>query len=180
MTPESSKATCGGVLTELNGLLERLDSWATNFLSLSAAAQFWFEPTRAAGRGRIWFVNLTAANGLTHFWAFKAICLTNIERLLVLHPEMTSEIRIPQPSILQEMKQLSVMICQSVEYLMQGQMKLFGPTSVVLPLQTAYEIFRTGGAQTKDELDWCREVLRAVFRGYHFLALFFDEFRTEF
>ncbi|KAK3985695.1 hypothetical protein QBC44DRAFT_334647 [Cladorrhinum sp. PSN332] len=179
MCPESAKVQAsGGALIDLLALMERLESWATRFLSLSKAAPFWLKATGGkCGRGCIWFESLTAANGLTHFWAFKVICLTNIERLAASHPEVMMNIRISETSVFDETKKLSTMLCQSIEYLMQDNMKLFGPTSVVLPLQTAYETFRAGGVQTKDEFDWCRDVLKHVFGGYHFLTLFFDEFR---
>jgi len=36
-----------------------------------------------------------------------------------------------------EMKQLSTRICQSIKYLMQEDMKLFGPSSILLPLRVA-------------------------------------------
>ncbi|KAK4170500.1 hypothetical protein QBC43DRAFT_6855 [Cladorrhinum sp. PSN259] len=178
---EMAKVTSGKTLTGLLALLERLESWAVDFRSSSEAPPFWCEPAGGVyGRGRIWFKDLTAANGFTHFWAFKVICLINIERLLASYPEFTANVRLPEPCVFDETKKLSIMMCQSIEYLMQGDMKLFGPTSVVLPLQTAYETFRAGGDQTKSELDWCREILKDVFRGYHFLTLFFDEYRVQF
>jgi hypothetical protein len=64
------------------------------------------------------------------------------------------------------------MICQSIEYLMQDRMKLFGPTSITLPLHTAYETFEAGGQQTEEEFKWCRGILESIrSRGYVFMLL---------
>jgi hypothetical protein len=56
---------------------------------------------------------------------------------------------------------------------MQDSMKLFGPTSVVLPLRTAYETFEAGGHQSNHELNCCREILTDILnRGYSFMSVF--------
>ncbi|KAJ4290095.1 hypothetical protein N0V88_006601 [Collariella sp. IMI 366227] len=71
-----------------------------------------------------------------------------------------------------EAKRLSVMICQSIEYLMQEEMKLFGPTSVILPLRTAYETFKASGVQAIEELAWCKRIVGDIRnRGYGFMML---------
>ncbi|KAK3902462.1 P-loop containing nucleoside triphosphate hydrolase protein [Staphylotrichum tortipilum] len=136
-------------------VLGRLDAWAAGFhsLALPSCPLFWFQPPGDDGRHKIWFQDITAANALTHYWAFRVICLRNIARL------RASSLESPKTGFLEEAKRLSVMICQSIEYLMQDRMKLFGPTSVALPLRTAHETFQSGVDQSASELQWCRAIL---------------------
>lgn len=156
-------------LKEFEAVLNRLDSWGAAFESRASSPPFWFESFAGDGRQHIWFHNITAANALTHLWAFRIICLRNIDRL------KASCFGTAPDAPFDEIKRLAVMICQSTEYLLQDKMKLFGPTSVVLPLRIALETFEAGGSQSKEELEWCNATITEVFnRGYQFMALFFD------
>ncbi|KAK3298816.1 uncharacterized protein B0H64DRAFT_415359 [Chaetomium fimeti] len=162
-------------LPAFEAVLARLDAWADGFRSSAPESSplFWFQPSEDAKGSSIWFQNITVASALTHFWAFRVICLRNIDQLrMSCAPHDSSHI--PDTSTcFEEAKRLSVMICQSIEYLMQDRMKLFGPTSVPLPFYTAYETFEAGGDRGKEELDWCRGILRNIqTRGYAFLPLY--------
>ena len=150
-------------------VLGRLDSWADGFHSSASASSplFWFLPSSNGCRQHIWFQNITAASALTHFWAFRAICLTNINQLQAFYGSTAAQF--------DETKRLSVMICQSIEYLLQDGMRLFGPTSVSLPLRTAYEIFEAGGLQSAEELSWCKNIVADIRnRGYGFVSYFLE------
>lgn len=158
-------------LPAFEAALDRLDAWADGFCSPTpeSSATFWFQPSEVAGRPNIWFQNITIASALTHFWAFKVICLRNIDQLRTscTDPDPSNDTDMKH---FEEAKQLSVMICQSIEYLMQDRMKLFGPTSITLPLRTGYETFKSGGNRSREELNWCREILGDILnRGYTFM-----------
>jgi len=151
-------------LRHLESILGQLDAWADDFhVSNSASSPlFWLLPPGEDGRKSIWFQDITAANALTHYWAFRIICLRNIEQLRGSGPATGS---------LEETKRLSGMICQSTEYLMQDSMKLFGPTSVALPLRTAYETFQAGGDESAGELQRCKAILAGLSsHGYDFVS----------
>jgi hypothetical protein len=161
------------ILPAFEAALDRLDVWADGFYSSAPASSptFWFQPSEVAGRPNIWFQNITVASALTHFWAFKVICLRNIDQLRTSCANHDSN-NVSEMAHFEEAKRLSLMICQSIEYLMQDRMKLFGPTSITLPLRTAYDTFEAGGSRAREELNWCREILKNVRnRGYTFMLL---------
>ncbi|KAM7194908.1 hypothetical protein V8F33_006950 [Rhypophila sp. PSN 637] len=171
------------VLEELFDLLDRLNSWKASYPLVSSSMSYWFKPAALGSRPSIWFDNIMIANALHHFWAFKAICLENIERLRLTYPMLmlTDDIfagYIEHRNVFEEVRSLSIMICQSIEYLMQDEMKLFGPTSAILPLRVAFDTFRVGGASTAEELEWCESIFDYIMeRGYHFVTMFFPESR---
>ncbi|PGH03467.1 hypothetical protein GX51_04041 [Blastomyces parvus] len=101
----------------------------------------------------IWFPNVTMANVYTHLWTFRIVCLTEAEKIRALLPRHALEedsmlLRQFQPALVQEkVLWLSSLICSSMEYLMQDGMKLYGPASTFLPLQTAYHAFSMSESQ---------------------------------
>ncbi|KXX76123.1 hypothetical protein MMYC01_206304 [Madurella mycetomatis] len=149
----------GGVaaemLHEFEAALSRLDAWADAFQSSTPFPIYRLAPSVGNGRQHIWFQSITSANALTHFWAFKVICLGNIRRLKDAGMDSSNERKAAQFG---EIRHLSVMICQSIEYLMQERMRLFGPTSVALPLRTAYDAFEAEADQCYEELEWCKGI----------------------
>lgn len=126
-----------------------------------------------------------ATSALQHFWAFKIVCLTNIERLRLTFPGlMVGESRINEhlhkATVFDEVMRLSTLICQGVEFLMQDDMRLFGPSSAILPLRVAFDAFRAGKLQSEQELEWCESILEYTMgKGYHFVAMFFEESRLS-
>jgi hypothetical protein len=159
-------------LDAFEAVYDRLDAWADDFFPSACASSplFWLQPSADGERPHIFFQNISAASALTHFWAFKVVCLRNIQRLKAFCP--LSGPRHVHDTEGSEAIHLSVMICQSIEYLMQDRMKLFGPTSITLPLHTAYKTFEAGGKQTEEEFRWCRDILESIrSRGYVFMLL---------
>lgn len=132
---------------------------------------------------RLWFPNITDANEATHFWAFKALCLATISQVAASYPEVGAELQslgawTTEESIFQETVKLSRWICQCMEYQMQAEMRLYGMSSILLPLRVAYDVFAAGGASTAKELALCRTILtRTVAMGHHFVPMFFDASR---
>jgi hypothetical protein len=172
MDAEGVVGVADEALDAFEAVLDRLNAWADDFLSSACESSplFWLQPSADGGRPHIFFQNISAASALTHFWAFKVICLRNIDRLKASCPR--SGPRHVYDTAGSEAIHLSVMICQSIEYLMQDRMKLFGPTSITLPLHTAYETFEAGGQQTEEEFKWCRGILESIrSRGYVFMLL---------
>jgi hypothetical protein len=54
---------------------------------------------------------------------------------------------------------LSTKICQSMEYIMQDEMKSYGPASTLFPFKTAYDTFKMGGIQTQGHSEWCQSII---------------------
>jgi hypothetical protein len=159
-------------------VLDRLDTWVEAFRSSASESSplFWPRPTDDAGKQHIWFQNITVANALTHLWAFRVICLRNIDQLRASCSPCGSRQGAKTRRFDDETGQLSVMICQSIQYLMQDRMKLFGPVSVTLPLRTAYETFEDRAENCMEELNWCKEIVKNIHnRGYVFISSFFPD-----
>lgn len=172
------------VLHDFLDLLDRFNGWQASYPAMSSSTSYWFKPsTQKGNRPSIWFKNIMIANALHHFWAFKVICLSNIERLrlaypglILSHDALTTYMK--ASSIFDEIMSLSTTICQAIEYLMQDEMKLFGPTSAVLPLRVAFDTFRAGGERSNGELEWCESIFEYIMgKGYHFVTMFFPESR---
>ncbi|KAM5527831.1 hypothetical protein FOXYSP1_19704 [Fusarium oxysporum f. sp. phaseoli] len=86
---------------------------------------------------RLWFDDVTVANALTHYWAFTAICLLHIQKLQLLS----------QLYILDDTARLGylrplIKVCQSIPFLLQESLSLYGPSSVAFLLSTVVDTFR--------------------------------------
>ncbi|KAK4232390.1 hypothetical protein QBC38DRAFT_450473 [Podospora fimiseda] len=158
MTPQLARAMSTEVLIDFRSVLLQLDSWAAGFSSSSGPIPFWYTTVSPHSQGKcIWFESVATANALAHFWAFKVLC---------------SPTYIPSQSSIQGYWRV-------IDYMMQHNIKFFGPTSVVFLLQVAYKTYRAGGERTSFEFEWCRQKVREIiFGGYKFLGLFIDEFRV--
>ncbi|KAK0660842.1 hypothetical protein QBC41DRAFT_368640 [Cercophora samala] len=137
MSQDAGINAAGGLLVELEALRDRLALWETSFQATPEAPRFWRDGDC------ILFDSLTTANCLTHCWAFNVICLTSVSKIVASFPGLRPSTRISQGMVSQETRRMSMLICRSVKYLMQDKMKLFGPTSIVLPLQTACEALKS-------------------------------------
>jgi len=173
-------------LRQLVAVLENLESWKGGFHSRFFKTPM-FGSTLVGSKSdsewpNLYFQSITDANVATHFWAFRVICLATIEQVAAQYPEAEFDRQIlaalmPGSNTVQEMIQLSTHICQSMAYLMQEEMKLFGPSSILLPLRVAYDTFLAGQAHTAKQLAWCRSFLTdTIESGYRFVPVFFDPF----
>ena len=103
-----------------------------------SGSQWWY-----ARRGCVWFPDISTANYLTYYWAFWIICVTHIRQLRADYPCLRDEdVRLdgaaPESGeVSEQLVNLSCRILQSMEFLTQDEMKLFGASSAVLPFQTA-------------------------------------------
>ncbi|KAK0716947.1 hypothetical protein B0T26DRAFT_644673, partial [Lasiosphaeria miniovina] len=184
--PGSAIPAAREAIHRFKALLDRLRQWEERFQPITRPPSMsWVKPaTGPYDKPWIWFRSITDANALTNLWAFKTICLTNVEMLTTSFPDLVLEDEfsrhgISKTSLMQEAVHLATMICQSVGYLMQGEMKLFGPTSVLFPLRTAHDTFREGGSRTTKELSWFNEILVSIYGRDECIPLFFTSFRNS-
>ena len=113
-----------------------------------------------------WFSTISEANGMTHCWSARVICLLEIDKLLQRLPKHTiirKELPLDIPA---DGNRLVSLICASMEYLLQDEMKLFGPASAIFPAQIAHAWFKRHRARDKGGLDLLRAiVIRLVHKG---------------
>ncbi|KFY50094.1 hypothetical protein V495_00349 [Pseudogymnoascus sp. VKM F-4514 (FW-929)] len=91
-----------------------------------------------------WFSSLLAANVSTYMWAFKIICFTELAKLSLLLPNCDGHSISRVGDAWEEHKArlstLATRICQSMEYLLQDEMLLYGPAAAMWPLGIAYNV----------------------------------------
>lgn len=126
--------------------LVELATWlAQNQQPGSESKLSWWYVARARNDSCIWFADITMANYLTHSWAFWIICTTTIRQLRADYPCLKGkQIHLnghkPESEpITQQLIEISIRILQSMDFLMQDDMKLYGVASATLPFQAAYD-----------------------------------------
>ncbi|KAL4912737.1 hypothetical protein BDW62DRAFT_214754 [Aspergillus aurantiobrunneus] len=171
---DESEAVC--LLNCFKGILNSLDEWESSVSSNATGALYWYQDQNteaskvpAINSLCIWFSGITMANALTYIWAFRIICLYEIRRLAFSFPQpsfdhlkVLGDLHIS--SIPHKAQALMSQICQSMEYLLQDEMKLFGPASAVLPLQVAYVIATMDANRHHVELAVIRNVIDRLVR----------------
>lgn len=133
---DSFQANHSEVAKMLNSFIEALDrlkDWEMHFQQGCPEAYYWPQvpDTKTIdGPHAFWFPNVTMANVYTHLWAFRIVCLTEIDRLSLLFPAFVLEIpafasKFEFGYIKKQMVALSKQTCMGMEYLMQDEMRLF-------------------------------------------------------
>ncbi|KAL7808182.1 N-terminal fungal transcription regulatory domain-containing protein [Trichoderma gracile] len=164
------------VLQALRNLLEALVSWNVSFQSLTNKPSF-----RILGKGpeqaQVWFPDITTANSMTHYWTFWIMCIVYIRKLRDDYPELRDQELLingesPESPLITEMAiQMSTWIFQSIEYLVQDEMRLFGAISTTLPTRIAYQFLRYNHFYDRELLSWCERVIDGIRdRGYDYIA----------
>ena len=129
-------------------LVERLEDWEVSLRRTADGPLYW--PTCLfTGDVFLWFRDITIANVYIHFWAFQILCLEEAARLVTLFPGLIPDKQIyledckvcHLDAIPQRILELSRRICMGTEYFLQEDMMLYGPLSILFPLQTAYVSF---------------------------------------
>ncbi|KAH7083513.1 hypothetical protein BKA63DRAFT_530273 [Paraphoma chrysanthemicola] len=117
----------------------------------------------------LWFPSLLAANVHTHLWAFQIICLTELEKLnpyLSDHDFARKEGE-AQKEIDARRSVFAARICQCMKYLLQDEMKLFGPASALFPLKIAYDELDRDRERNKQQIERCSRYFDQIRdRGY--------------
>lgn len=133
----------------------------------------WWPVTTAGGETYLWFQDLAVANCTTYFWAFRIICLTNIRQLRIEFPSLLLlDIDIDGKSpesieVTQEIIQLSNQIIQSMEFLTQEEMGVYGVASAALPLQIAFGVLSDMGSDSEaGSKPYLKTIKKIIDKGY--------------
>jgi hypothetical protein len=122
----------------LHEILQRLRMWEEGYQGTRIGPLYWAleDSTSRCKDVRLWFDDVTVANALTHYWAFTAICLLHIQKLQLL-----SQLYIlDNKARLGYIKPL-IKVCQSIPFLLQESLSLYGPSSVAFLLSTVVDTF---------------------------------------
>lgn len=120
----------------------------------------------------ILFPSLTAANLLTHIWAFHIVCARHIAQLTCSFPSIHEQV---EPSLerlisRETVIQLSSLILRSMEFLTLDKFKLSGAASTTLPLHVVCDVLKDQGRDSKELWYWYHRVLQMYSsRGYYYM-----------
>lgn len=111
----------------------------------------------------LWFPSVTIANVLAHLWAIHIVCLKEIDKLRATFssnvepciPAKFCSVEYQQTQVLT----LSKRICHSMEYLLQDELKLFGPASTAFPLKVAHDSFRECGTTQEGYIKFVNSIV---------------------
>ncbi|GKZ26046.1 hypothetical protein AbraIFM66951_005084 [Aspergillus brasiliensis] len=175
------EATC--IFNSFDDLLGSLNEWENSESNNATSPLYWYrdQDTGASTIPCIWFPSITMANAITHIWTFRIICIYEMERLASSLPQPNFDyLRILKEYHVENVQESSEglmrRICESMEYLLQEEMKLFGPASTILPLQVAYAVVTVNGNQQNAELAVLKKIVdRLVSKGLQsFPTLIFE------
>lgn len=187
-----SEASCIPTILELIDTLEHSPPSVSSFIAAQAIAllttsynnlEKWGEPLTADpstgffcwrrtsnnswawGGYNIWFPSVSAANLAMHLWAFKVVCLTEIQKLQAKFPDISSDWPIPAGCELgcwlrDIYIELCVKIVQSANFLLQDRLALFGPLSIPFPLTTACQTFEMDGDRSVELWGLTQDILK--------------------
>ncbi|GKZ29886.1 hypothetical protein AbraIFM66950_006847 [Aspergillus brasiliensis] len=161
------EVTC--ILNSFEDLLSSLNEWEASESNNATSPLYWYrdQDTQASTIPCIWFPSITMANAITHIWTFRIICLYEMERLASSLPQPNFDyLRILKEhhikSVQQSSENMMRRICESMEYLLQEEMKLFGPASTILPLQVAYAVATVNGNHNNEELAVLKKIVNRL------------------
>ncbi|KAJ6438779.1 fungal specific transcription factor domain-containing protein [Purpureocillium lavendulum] len=159
-------------------LLDVLEDWHHKYRSHIAQPSHWAVHRKTHGPC-LWFSDITVANCLTHYWALWMICATNIRTIRAEHPDLLAMDvligeHVPESTaVTHQLRQAAISILESVHFLMQDDMKLYGATSLILPLQTACQHLKTHYATEPGLIQACDSTIDWIeLRGFHFIGHF--------
>lgn len=114
------------------------------------------------------FPNIMTANVHTHAISFEIICLTEIEKVDLFLADHGSTSRSAAGQTLEinysdrKAWELADKVCQSVEYFLQEEMRLFGPASAVFPLRIAYDVLSRDSQRNREGIKRCQGLIDRI------------------
>ncbi|KAH7009152.1 hypothetical protein B0J12DRAFT_691816 [Macrophomina phaseolina] len=149
---------------DFRNILKSFREWELMLHSEAPSPVFWSKPNPGNSSSSdvdvLWFPNIMTANSLTHCWAFEIIAKRHLSMLGGAISTAEGE---------KSVAALAEMICDSMPYLMQPDMKLYGPGSAFFTFPTAIQIFQSEPDHYSFQLSRCQQILdRLASIGFHF------------
>jgi hypothetical protein len=144
------------LFSSLVNILVSLENWEISLQHQTDRRCYWPRATDIQSKEgtpqiqdtALWFPNVTMANVFIHIWAFRVVCMNELEKLALLFPWLILEgMSLVGQCHLHHVQEhtlsLSNLIFSSMEYLMQDEMKLYGPASTFFPLKATCQNWKT-------------------------------------
>jgi hypothetical protein len=160
-------------------ILSRLGEWELTLHSQESSPSLWWRHTPKNSShpdaSVLWFPNIMTASCLTQSWAFEIIIRKHLRLLGKAIATTTGSAQQPCMHNLTEsfskkrIVALAEMICDSMPYLMQPEMKLYGPGSAFFAFTTAVQVFQSEREQYSVRLGRCQRIVDRLTKiGIHF------------
>ncbi|XPS99487.1 hypothetical protein M3J09_008662 [Ascochyta lentis] len=159
------------IRTGLLEILSTLQGWENSFISegmlyrpiAPSQLDLGFEP-HSLPNPCFDFVDVSHANSLTHFWAFRLVCLLFISTLdsQLVGEQNFSTVYATGSNQHESLVDLCTLICRGLPYLLQKEMSLYGSMSAGFPLHMVSESLRTMQPQNCSLLGWCTAIKEQV------------------
>ncbi|OQE20896.1 hypothetical protein PENFLA_c015G00287 [Penicillium flavigenum] len=106
------------------------------------------------------------ANAFTHLWAFRILCLHELKRFITHlsgheqeQPIWTGQLRMNYDDIRVQIIAFAKNISLSMVYLLQEEMRLFGPASTIFPLHVAYKGYKSLGSGQQADIAYIEGIV---------------------
>lgn len=146
-----------------------LQNWESSQWNHAPSSLFWVKLTQNSSAPPdlqdLWFPNLMVANSLTHCWAFRIIAISHLDEfrdtIAALHghnPQQALDIDFKSVTEM-PVATLAARICDSMAYLFQSEMKLYGPSSTFFTLSTAIRVFKRNPDRYSTQILRCQKIV---------------------
>ena len=146
-----------------------LQNWESSQWNDASSPLFWVKPTQdffaRPGLQDLWLPNLMVANSLTHCWAFRIIAISQLDEfrdtIADLHGHNSQRaLDLDLKSVTETpVATLAARICNSMAYLFQSEMKLYGPSSTFFTLSTAIRVFKRNPDNHSAQILRCQKIV---------------------
>ena len=155
--------------TDFREIIESFWEWELVLHSEAASPVFWSkhnsDDSSCLDSKVLWFPNIMTANSLTHCWAFMIVARSHLSMLngtvsAVKGNGQRAFLRGRSDSASEEpVAALAEKICDSMAYIMQPDMRLYGPGSAFFTFPTAVHVFRSEPDRYRLQLLRCEQIL---------------------
>lgn len=156
---------------DFRNFLRDLREWELMLDSQVPSRLVWSRPnprTTSSNVNVFWFPDIMTANSLTHFWAFQIIARTHLS---ILGRTMMTKTGYCQQEPFHTFCEsddekstaaLAEKICDSMPYLMQPEMRLYGPASAFFTFPTAIQVFQSEQERYSSQLLRCQQIIERL------------------
>ena len=181
LSDASKSDTVQRLWNDFHSILAGLREWEQNASSQASHPLVWSRTDRGnsllSSVHVLWFPNMMIANSLTHYWAFEIIVrihLSNLHQILSAAENDGRQTHVhtcTEASKEKSLLTLADMICDSISYLLQPEMKLHGLGSAFFTIPSALRVFRREKNLSSGRLARCEQISDLLAsRGIEFLC----------
>jgi len=163
-------------------MLTQLEIWEQSYRHSLPRTPYWVKPSDCTqslnctptdiSNTSLWYCDVFVANAFTHLWAFRLICLVHLEQVQEnflsrsQHTPSMNHTFISQ-TCQEGVVELSTKILQSMDYLIQDGLMIYGPISMLFPFKAAHNALRLNQSGNQKHATWCHMITnRLICRGF--------------